>query len=71
MHHTTARVCPIVIGVDASSSTLEEAGHNSIRQSAPNLKFVVSSDDLSNVTGTFDLILSSFVLQHIPVREDS
>jgi len=53
-----------VIGVDASRSTSEEARHNSIRPSAPNPKFVMSSDDRSNVTGTFDLILSSFVLQH-------
>jgi SAM-dependent methyltransferase len=61
-----ARVCPIVIGVDVSRSTLEEARRNSLRHSATNLQLLMSSDDLSNVTGTFDLILSSFVLQHIP-----
>jgi SAM-dependent methyltransferase len=61
-----ARVCPVVIGVDVSRSTLEEARRNSLRYSVPNLEFVMSSDDLSNVTGPLDLVLSSFVLQHIP-----
>jgi 2-polyprenyl-3-methyl-5-hydroxy-6-metoxy-1,4-benzoquinol methylase len=61
-----AGVCNKVVGVDVSSSMLEEARNNCIKQSLTNLEFYTSDDDLSNVSGKFDLIHSTFTLQHIP-----
>jgi 2-polyprenyl-3-methyl-5-hydroxy-6-metoxy-1,4-benzoquinol methylase len=63
-----ARVCPVVIGVDVSSSVLEEARENATRQRASNTQFVTSDDRLSNVVGNFDLIVSTFVIQHISYK---
>lgn len=61
-----AGVCPAVVGVDVSSSMLEEARKNCIKQSVTNVDFHTSDDDLSNVSGKFDLVHSLFTLQHIP-----
>ena len=61
-----AGVCPDVVGVDVSSSMLEEARKNCIKQSVTNLEFHTSDDELSNVSGTFDLVHSTFTFQHIP-----
>lgn len=61
-----AGICRDVVGVDVSSSMLEEARKNCIKQSVTNLEFYTSDDELSNVSGTFHLIHSTFTLQHIP-----
>jgi 2-polyprenyl-3-methyl-5-hydroxy-6-metoxy-1,4-benzoquinol methylase len=63
-----AGVCPVVVGVDVSDATLEEARNNCTKQSLTNLEFYTSDDDLSNVPGKYDLIHSTFTIQHIPRR---
>lgn len=61
-----ARVCSRVVGVDVSASMIEEAKRNCTGQGVANVDLMTSVDDLSNIQGTFDLIHSSFVFQHIP-----
>jgi len=61
-----AAACPAVAGVDVSDALLEEARNNCTKQSLTNVEFYKSDDDLSNVPGKYDLIHSSFTLQHIP-----
>lgn len=61
-----ARLFPSVVGVDVSSSMLEEAKKNCREQSLDNVAFHRSDDALSTVPGSFDLIHSTFTLQHIP-----
>jgi SAM-dependent methyltransferase len=56
-----------VVGVDISPSMLEEALRNCERQHLTNVQLLLSDDELSRVTGSFDLIHSCIVLQHIPV----
>lgn len=55
-----------VVGVDVSDSMLAEARRNCDRAGAHNVALVKSDDQLSEVTGTFDLIHSFIVFQHIP-----
>jgi 2-polyprenyl-3-methyl-5-hydroxy-6-metoxy-1,4-benzoquinol methylase len=61
-----ARVCGSVVGVDVSESMLAEAALNAKEQGLDNVAFVKSDDSLSRVTGTFDLVHSFIVFQHIP-----
>lgn len=61
-----ARRCNAVVGVDISESMLAEAKTNCDRLEVRNCQFVQSDDQLSRVTGKFDLINSSIVFQHIP-----
>jgi SAM-dependent methyltransferase len=63
-----ARVCPQVVGVDVSEAMLDLARQNAHEQSLPDIEFVLSDDRLSRVRGTFDLVHSHIVLQHIPAR---
>jgi SAM-dependent methyltransferase len=57
-----------VVGVDISPSMISEARKNAdSRGVGTNADFVLSDDGLTKVTGDFDLIHSSIVLQHIPV----
>jgi 2-polyprenyl-3-methyl-5-hydroxy-6-metoxy-1,4-benzoquinol methylase len=57
-----------VVGVDISQAMLEEAARNAAAAGV-RAAFVVSDDELSGVTGTFDLVHSVIVLQHItPAR---
>ncbi len=54
-----------VVGVDISKGMLDEAKRNSEKLGLTNTEFVLSDDNLSRVTGKFDLIHSFIVLQHI------
>jgi 2-polyprenyl-3-methyl-5-hydroxy-6-metoxy-1,4-benzoquinol methylase len=55
-----------VVGVDVSEGMLAEAERNLERAGVSNYTLVMSDDALSQVEGTFDLIHSSMVFQHIP-----
>lgn len=61
-----ARVCEQVTGVDVSPSMLAEAARNCTREGVGTATFVISDDRLTQVAGTFDLVHSFIVLQHIP-----
>lgn len=63
-----AAVCPEVVGLDVSEPTLEEARNVSRRLSLTNVTFHKSDDELSQVSGSFDLIHSTFTIQHIPTK---
>jgi cyclopropane fatty-acyl-phospholipid synthase-like methyltransferase len=54
-----------VVGVELSSDMIAEAEHNCSLANITNAKFVTSDDALSKVQGSFDLVLSYIVLQHI------
>lgn len=54
-----------VTGVDISPAMIAEARRNCAQAVVSNVEFV---DTLERVTGTFDLVHSYIVLQHIPVR---
>ena len=47
---------------------LAEASSNCQERNIENVSFVKSDDDLTKLTGTFDLIHSHIVLQHIPEK---
>lgn len=57
-----------VVGVDVSSSMLREAEANCRAEDLTNVTLVRSDDSLEALTGTFDLIHSYIVFQHIPVQ---
>ena len=59
--------CRRVVGVDISGSMLSEARRNAHSRGVTNVDLVMSDDDLSAVTGTFDFVHSVIVLQHMPV----
>jgi SAM-dependent methyltransferase len=61
-----AKVVDEVVGLDVSPSMLEEARRNCDEQRVRNVRLVNSDDSLSTLTGTFDLIHSCIVFQHIP-----
>ncbi len=61
-----ARRCESVVGVDVSDSMLREAGAQAKAQNITNVCWVKGDDELSGVTGRFDLINSYIVFQHIP-----
>ena len=54
-----------VTGVDISIAMIAEAGKNCEVAGIGNATFVESDDRLSNVSGTFDFVHSTIVLQHI------
>lgn len=54
-----------VVGIDISHGMLEEARANS---EGRNIEYLLSDDELSAVDGTFDLVTSVIVFQHIPVN---
>lgn len=61
--------CDQVVGVDVSQSMLDEAARQLEASRRTNVELVVGDDDLSGVSGPFDLITSYIVLQHIqPAR---
>jgi SAM-dependent methyltransferase len=62
-----AAVSEQVVGVDVSPSMLAEAGRNCESRGAGNVALVPSDDALSQVEGSFDLVHSAIVLQHIQV----
>ena len=61
-----AHACESVVGVDVSESMLEHARSNARMEGRTNVEFVRSDDALSSVRGTFDLLNSFIVFQHIP-----
>ena len=63
-----SRVAEDVVGLDVSPSMLEEARRNCDQRQLRNVRLLPSDDDLSALTGTFDLIYSFIVFQHIPVN---
>src|SRR5882672_4270245 len=56
-----------VVGMDVSPSMLLEAKRNCEERHLTNVALLRSDDELSALTGTFDLIHSFIVFQHIPV----
>jgi SAM-dependent methyltransferase len=63
-----ARQCESVVGVDISDSMLAEARSNCREQGLTNATFVKGDDTLSGVSGSFDLVHSFIVFQHIPPK---
>jgi 2-polyprenyl-3-methyl-5-hydroxy-6-metoxy-1,4-benzoquinol methylase len=63
-----ARVAQEVVGLDISPSMLHEARRNCDEQGLQNVRLFRSDDALSTLTGSFDLIHSCIVFQHIPVE---
>jgi SAM-dependent methyltransferase len=63
-----AKIAEDVVGLDVSPSMLQEARQNCDEQRLHNVRLLRSDDDLSTLTGEFDLIHSCIVLQHIPVE---
>jgi SAM-dependent methyltransferase len=63
-----AKVCEKVIGTDVSESMLQEAKKNSVEQSVTNVDFIKSDDFLTQINGTFDLIVSFEVFHNIPLN---
>jgi SAM-dependent methyltransferase len=62
-----AKIADEVVGLDVSPSMLQEARSNCDDHQLGNVRLLLSDDDLSSLTGTFDLIHSCIVFQHIPV----
>lgn len=60
-----ARRADVAVGVDVSTGMLNEARANAKAAGIDNVTFVVSDDELSRVTDTFDLVHTFIVLQHI------
>lgn len=63
-----AKTMQRAVGVDVSPSMIAEARSNCAVAGATNAEIEFSDDTLSNVQGAFDLIHSSLVFQHIPVK---
>jgi SAM-dependent methyltransferase len=63
-----AKVAEDVVGLDVSPSMLQEARRNCDEQRLHNVRMFRSDDNLSTLTGEFDLIHSCIVFQHIPVE---
>lgn len=61
-----ARRAGRVVGVDISPSMIAEAKRNCSAAQVAGIEFVESDDGLSRIHGTFDLVHSYIVLQHIP-----
>lgn len=57
-----------VVGLDVSSSMLEEARLNCGEYGVTNARLLLSDDALSLLTNQFDLIHSCIVFQHIPLE---
>lgn len=63
-----AGIAESVVGSDVSPSMLLEARRNCDERQLNNVQLIPSDDDLSSLTGTFDLVHSFIVFQHIPIR---
>jgi SAM-dependent methyltransferase len=61
-----AEVAQEVVGLDVSPSMLQEAKRNCKEHGITNVQLLASDDELSLLTGVFDLIHSYIVFQHIP-----
>ena len=62
-----AKIADEVVGLDVSTSMLEEARRNCDEQGLRNVRLSASDDSLSALYGSFDLIHSCIVFQHIPL----
>jgi 2-polyprenyl-3-methyl-5-hydroxy-6-metoxy-1,4-benzoquinol methylase len=63
-----ARRVAHVVAVDVAASMLEHARRLAVRHHLANVEFVQSDDHLASIRGPFDLVHSTIVFQHIPVR---
>jgi len=63
-----AKVVDEVVGLDVSPSMLQEARRNCDEHGLHNVRLLDSDDSLSTLTGSFDLIHSCIVFQHIPAE---
>lgn len=61
-----AKIAQQVVGLDVSQSMLDEAGRNCTEFGLDNVRLLVSDDELSGLTGEYDLVHSFIVFQHIP-----
>jgi 2-polyprenyl-3-methyl-5-hydroxy-6-metoxy-1,4-benzoquinol methylase len=57
-----------IVGIDISKSMLKECEKNLNGRQIDNYKLVTSDDNLTSLTGSFNLIHSFIVFQHIPVK---
>ncbi|MGO9933466.1 MAG: class I SAM-dependent methyltransferase [Steroidobacteraceae bacterium] len=62
-----AEVALEVVGLDVSRSMLLEAQRNCDERGITNVQLLVCDDELSLLSGAFDLIHSYIVFQHIPI----
>jgi SAM-dependent methyltransferase len=62
-----AELADHVLGVDVSPAMLDEARRIAQEEAVQNVAFELSDDQLSKVTGRFDLVHSFIVFQHIDV----
>jgi 2-polyprenyl-3-methyl-5-hydroxy-6-metoxy-1,4-benzoquinol methylase len=62
-----AKRCKEVVGIDISEQMLHEANKNCELESLNNAKFIISTDNLTNLEGKYNFIHSFIVFQHIPV----
>jgi len=60
------RVAQQVVGLDVSPSMLNEARRNCAFFHLSNVRLLLSDDELSGLTGEYDLVHSFIVFQHIP-----
>ena len=63
-----AETCAEVVGVDVSASMLAEARRNCDEYGVAGVQLLPSDDALSSLQGTFDLVHSALVFQHIEVK---
>ena len=63
-----ARLGAEVWGIDISEAMLQEARRNCERMQVPGVHLALSDDELSHVEGSFDLVHTAIVLQHIEAR---
>jgi len=61
-----ARLCERAVGVDISEGMLVEAQRNAAACGMVNVDWVMSDDELRHVWGSFNLVCSHNVFQHIP-----
>lgn len=64
---TFSKMAHQAVGVDVSDSMLKEARNNCQERGLSNVLLFLSDDDLSALSGTFNLIHSAIVFQHIPL----
>jgi SAM-dependent methyltransferase len=62
-----SKIAGEVVGLDVSPSMLREAEWNCDERRLPNVRLLISDDSLSSLSGSFDLIHSCIVFQHIPI----
>jgi SAM-dependent methyltransferase len=63
-----AERCEHVYGLDVAPSVLQEAERNAKRLNVTNIEWM-DAGKLAELSGRYDLVISMFVFQHIPVRE--